>query len=66
MGLAGRDHRRRGATPLVPFLPVVMFAILFGLSMDYEVFILSRVRERITAGDEPSEATLHGSACPPG
>ena len=28
-----------------PFLPVIMFAILFGLSMDYEVFLLSRVRE---------------------
>jgi RND superfamily putative drug exporter len=28
--------------------------------MDYEVFILSRVRERITAGDDPAAATLHG------
>jgi putative drug exporter of the RND superfamily len=46
--------------PLIPFLPIIMFAILFGLSMDYEVFILSRVRERITAGDEPKHATLHG------
>jgi RND superfamily putative drug exporter len=31
--------------PIVSFIPVVMFAVLFGLSMDYEVFILSRVRE---------------------
>jgi putative drug exporter of the RND superfamily len=31
--------------PIVSFLPMIMFAILFGLSMDYEVFILSRVRE---------------------
>jgi RND superfamily putative drug exporter len=46
--------------PLIPFLPVVMFAILFGLSMDYEVFILSRVRERITSGDDPLSATLLG------
>jgi RND superfamily putative drug exporter len=46
--------------PLIPFLPVVMFAILFGLSMDYEVFILSRVRERITSGDDPVSATLLG------
>ena len=33
------------ATPVAPFIPVMMFAILFGLSMDYEVFLLSRVRE---------------------
>ncbi|HEY9557237.1 MAG TPA: MMPL family transporter [Acidimicrobiales bacterium] len=31
--------------PIVSFIPVVMFAVLFGLSMDYEVFILSRIRE---------------------
>jgi RND superfamily putative drug exporter len=31
--------------PIISFLPMLMFAILFGLSMDYEVFILSRVRE---------------------
>src|SRR5204863_7600885 len=30
--------------PINPFLPLIMFAILFGLSMDYEVFLLSRVR----------------------
>ncbi|GAA4703699.1 MMPL family transporter [Phytohabitans rumicis] len=33
------------ATPLAAFIPVLMFAILFGLSMDYEVFLLSRMRE---------------------
>ena len=32
-------------TPLPAFIPVIMFAVLFGLSMDYEVFLLSRVRE---------------------
>jgi RND superfamily putative drug exporter len=31
--------------PIVAFVPVMMFAILFGLSMDYEVFLLSRIRE---------------------
>ncbi len=31
--------------PIVPFLPMMLFAIVFGLSMDYEVFLLSRVRE---------------------
>ena len=33
------------ATPVAPFIPVMMFAVLFGLSMDYEVFLISRVRE---------------------
>ena len=32
-------------TPVPPFIPVMMFAVLFGLSMDYEVFLLSRMRE---------------------
>ena len=32
-------------TPVAPFIPVMMFAVLFGLSMDYEVFLLSRIRE---------------------
>jgi RND superfamily putative drug exporter len=31
--------------PIVPFIPMMMFAIVFGLSMDYEVFLLSRIRE---------------------
>ena len=33
------------AIPIVAFVPLMMFAILFGLSMDYEVFLLSRIRE---------------------
>ncbi|HEV2310717.1 MAG TPA: MMPL family transporter, partial [Acidimicrobiia bacterium] len=32
-------------TPIVAYVPMMMFAILFGLSMDYEVFLLSRIRE---------------------
>ena len=34
-----------GSIPVVSFVPMMMFAVLFGLSMDYEVFLLSRVRE---------------------
>jgi RND superfamily putative drug exporter len=38
--------------PIVSFIPMFMFAVLFGLSMDYEVFLLSRVREDyVTTGD---------------
>jgi RND superfamily putative drug exporter len=40
-GLLGFD----GSVPVSSFLPILMFAILFGLSMDYEVFLLSRIRE---------------------
>jgi putative drug exporter of the RND superfamily len=34
-----------GGAPIEPFLPMMLFAIVFGLSMDYEVFLLSRVKE---------------------
>ena len=34
--------------PIVPFLPVMLFAILFGLSMDYQVFLVSRMQEEWT------------------
>ena len=38
--------------PIVAFVPLMMFAILFGLSMDYEVFLLSRIREEfLRTGD---------------
>ena len=41
--------------PIVSFIPMMMFAILFGLSMDYEVFLLSRVREEwLKTGDARS------------
>ena len=45
-GWLERPHRRRARPgPIEPFIPMMMFAILFGLSMDYEVFLLSRIRE---------------------
>ena len=49
-------------TPVAPFIPVMMFAILFGLSMDYEVFLLSRVREEYLAGVETHRAVSAGLA----
>ena len=43
------------SVPIVSFIPMMMFAILFGLSMDYEVFLLSRVREEyLRTGDARS------------
>jgi len=38
------------AVPIASFVPMMMFAILFGLSMDYQVFILSRIREEYRTG----------------
>ena len=46
--------------PIVAFVPLLMFAILFGLSMDYNVFLLSRIREAYFEGDSPSESVVHG------
>jgi putative drug exporter of the RND superfamily len=48
--------------PVEPFIPVFMFAILFGLSMDYEVFLLSRVRESYLLTGDSDTAVLHGLA----
>lgn len=42
------------------WVPVAAFSFLFGLSMDYEVFILSRIREGRDAGMGTDEATVHG------
>ena len=44
------------------WVPVAAFSFLFGLSMDYEVFILSRIREGHEAGMSTDEATVHGVA----
>ena len=43
-----------------PFLPILLFVILFGLSMDYHVFIISRVRESYDKGMSTDEAIAHG------
>src|ERR687898_78680 len=51
-----------GSVPVVSFIPLFMFAILFGLSMDYEVFLLSRVREHYASTGDNTEAVVHGIA----
>jgi RND superfamily putative drug exporter len=48
--------------PVVAFVPMMMFAILFGLSMDYEVFILSRVREEYMKTGNPHTSVVTGIA----
>jgi RND superfamily putative drug exporter len=48
--------------PVVSFVPVMLFAILFGLSMDYNVFLLSRIHEAYNEGDPPRASVIHGMA----
>jgi RND superfamily putative drug exporter len=56
--LIGLDH----PIPIVSFVPLLMFAILFGLSMDYEVFLLTQMREHYRQTDDPKEAVIEGLA----
>jgi RND superfamily putative drug exporter len=56
--LIGIDHE----VPVAPFMPVMMFAILFGLSMDYEVFLISRIREEYLKHGDTSKAVADGLA----
>jgi putative drug exporter of the RND superfamily len=48
--------------PIAPFIPMMMFAILFGLSMDYEVFLLSRIREEYDRTGDNAVAVADGLA----
>jgi RND superfamily putative drug exporter len=57
-GLIGIDHE----VPIAPFMPVMMFAILFGLSMDYEVFLISRIREEYLKDRDTRRAVADGLA----
>jgi RND superfamily putative drug exporter len=50
------------ATPVPAWLPMMMFAVLFGLSMDYEVFLLSRVREEYVGSGDNRSAVADGLA----
>ena len=56
--LIGLDH----SIPIVSFVPLLMFAILFGLSMDYEVFLLTQMREHYRKDENEKEAVIEGLA----
>jgi putative drug exporter of the RND superfamily len=51
-----------GSVPIASYVPLVMFAILFGLSMDYQVFLVSRVREHYEESKDNLEAVVDGLA----
>ena len=57
-GLVGLEE----TVPINPFVPMIMFAILFGLSMDYEVFLLSRVREEFVKSGDSHKSVVDGLA----
>jgi putative drug exporter of the RND superfamily len=57
-GLIGLDE----TVPIVAYVPMMLFAILFGLSMDYEVFVLSRVREEYLRRRDNDAAVVEGIA----
>jgi RND superfamily putative drug exporter len=56
--LIGLDH----PIPIVSFVPLLMFAILFGLSMDYEVFLLTQMREHYKQTGKADRAVIEGLA----
>ncbi|MCU1614038.1 MAG: rane transport protein [Frankiales bacterium] len=50
-----------GTGPVISFLPVILMAVLFGLAMDYEVFLVSRMREEYVHGAAPRDAVVQGA-----
>ncbi len=56
--LIGLDH----SIPIVSFVPLLMFAILFGLSMDYEVFLMTQIKEHYVEYGDERRAVVEGLA----
>ena len=50
------------AAPIEPFIPMMLFAIVFGLSMDYEVFLLSRIKEEFDRTGDAVNSVANGLA----
>ena len=61
-GWAGQLIGIDTSLPVPPFIPVIMFAALFGLSMDYEVFLMSAIRERFARHGDARAAVVEGVA----
>jgi putative drug exporter of the RND superfamily len=55
-GLIGLD----GPVPVVSYVPLFMFAVLFGLSMDYEVFLVSQIKEHVDQGQDNTRSVISG------
>jgi len=61
-GWAGQAIGVDKAGPIEAWVPMMMFTILFGLSMDYEIFLLSRIREEYIVSGDNAEAVANGVA----
>jgi putative drug exporter of the RND superfamily len=61
-GWGGAPLGASRAGPITPFIPVMIFAVLFGLSMDYQVFLVSRIREEWLRTGSNKEAVRRGLA----
>ncbi len=59
LSLIGLDAPR-GTVPIASYVPLMMFAVLFGLSMDYEVFMVSRIAQHHAEGEDPRSAVTSG------
>ena len=59
LSLIGLDAPR-GIVPIASYVPLMMFAVLFGLSMDYEVFLVSRIAQHHEDGEDPRTAVTSG------
>lgn len=57
IGIPQADH-----VPIVSFVPLMMFAALFGLSMDYEVFLMTQIAEQHALGETNHDSVVHGLA----
>ena len=49
-----------GPVPIVSYVPLFMFAVLFGLSMDYEVFLVSQIKEHVDEGEDSKRSVVSG------
>jgi uncharacterized membrane protein YdfJ with MMPL/SSD domain len=61
LGLVGLDTAS-GTVPIASYVPLIMFAVLFGLSMDYQVFLISQISHQRAQGKEQREAIAYGLA----
>jgi len=61
LSLIGLDTAS-GTDPIASYVPLMMFAVLFGLSMDYQVFLISRIEQHRAEGGSDSDAIRRGLA----
>ena len=61
LSLVGLDTAS-GTDPIASYVPLMMFAVLFGLSMDYQVFLISRIEQHRAEGGSNSDAIRRGLA----